>query len=338
MKAIALLSGLDSVLAVKLIQGQGIKVVGLTFTSPFFGLREARRAADLLGIPLRVVDIAVDFLPVLLHPKYGYGRYLNPCIDCHILMVRKAGEFLVPLGASFIITGEVLGERPMSQNPEALRIVVQDSGVGDLLLRPLSAKLLLPTLPEREGWVDREKLLAIQGRSRKPQMALAEKYGLKEYPTPAGGCLLTDPGFSRRLKEYLAASSGPTREDIELLKWGRHFWTPQGAWIIVARREKENKLITANARPGDYLLCLKDLPGPWTAVKGPEVTLDVLKYGAALTARYSKAREEGEVSVLASQVGGNRIQELRLAQPKIKELVGQVHRVGENTYGKEDNY
>ncbi|MBC7106165.1 MAG: tRNA 4-thiouridine(8) synthase ThiI, partial [Firmicutes bacterium] len=236
MKALALLSGgLDSMLAAKLIQEQGIEVIGVAFTSPFFGPEKARRAAEWLGIPLHVIDITEDLIPILIRPKYGYGRNMNPCIDCHTLMVRKAGELMEELGASFIVTGEVLGERPKSQNAAALRIVARDSGMEGYLLRPLSAKLLPPTVPEEKGWVDRERLMGIQGRSRKPQMALAEKYGLKEYPSPAGGCLLTDPGLSRRLKGLLAEKPVPEPKDLELLKYGRHFKSPEGARIVVAR-------------------------------------------------------------------------------------------------------
>ena len=252
MKALALLSGgLDSMLAAKLIQEQGIEVVGVAFTSPFFGPDKARRAAEWLGIPLHVVDITEDLIPVLVRPKYGYGRNMNPCIDCHTLMVRKAGELMKELGASFVVTGEVLGERPKSQNAAALRIVARDSGLEGYLLRPLSAKLLPPTVPEEKGWVDRERLLDIQGRSRKPQMALAEKYGLKDYPSPAGGCLLTDPGLSRRLKELLAENQTPEQRDLELLKYGRHFKSPEGTRIVVARQKEENEPLVALARPGD---------------------------------------------------------------------------------------
>ncbi|MGQ9755732.1 MAG: tRNA 4-thiouridine(8) synthase ThiI [Desulfotomaculales bacterium] len=325
MKAIALLSGgLDSMLAVKVIQEQGIEVVGVAFTSPFFGPEKARRAAEQLGIALHVIDITDDFMPLLLRPRYGYGRNMNPCIDCHALMLKKAGELMERLGASFVITGEVLGERPKSQNAQALHIVARDAGLAGYVLRPLSARLLPPTVPEEKGWVDRDRLLAIQGRSRKPQMALAEKYGLKEYPTPAGGCLLTDPGLSRRLKELLADNPVPTREDLELVKYGRHFRLPEGVRIIVARNEGEIAPLLACARPGDYVLRLKSVPGPRTLVRGKNVSAYALRVAGALTARYSKRRDREKVHVLVEKTGHNEPQELELERSEIGELVAAV--------------
>lgn len=325
MKAIALFSGgLDSMLAVKVIQEQEIEVVGVAFTSPFFGSEKATRAAEQLGIPLHVVDFTEDFLLVLQKPKYGYGRFINPCIDCHTLMVKKAGELMEEVGASFVITGEVLKERPKSQNYTALQIVARDSGVNGYLLRPLSAKLLPPSIPEERGWVGRERLLAIQGRSRKPQMALAEKYGIKEYPTPAGGCLLTDPGITRRLKDFFADNPAPVREDLELVKYGRHFRLPDGTRVIVARKEGENELVAENASIGDYLLRNKKVPGPRTLVKGPDVNSDTLRIAAALTVRYSKARQLERPSVLVTKIGHDHARELQLEQDEIGELVEQA--------------
>jgi len=324
-KAIALLSGgLDSMLAVKLIQEQDIEVIGVAFTTPFFGPEKARRAAEQLGIPLHVIDITDDYIPLLLNPRYGYGRNMNPCIDCHALMLKKAGELMPRLGASFVITGEVLGERPKSQTAQALHIVARDAGLTGYVLRPLSAKLLPPTVPEEKGWVDRNRLLAIQGRSRKPQMALAEQYGLKEYPTPAGGCLLTDPELSRRLKELLAENPAPAREDLELVKYGRHFRVPPGVRIVVARHEREIEPLLACARPGDYLLRLKGIPGPRTLVRGKEISAHALRVAGAFTARYSKARDREKVSILVQEVGRNGTQELELEQSEMRELLASV--------------
>ncbi|MEW5761580.1 MAG: asparagine synthase-related protein [Bacillota bacterium] len=325
MRAIALLSGgLDSMLAVKLMQEQGIEVVGVAFTSPFFGADKARKAAEQLGIPLHVIDITKDLIPILLRPRYGYGRHMNPCIDCHALMLRKAGEMLEPLGASFIVTGEVLGERPKSQTAQALHIVARDAGLAGYVLRPLSARLLPPTVPEEKGWVDRDRLLAFQGRSRKPQMALAAHYGLDDYPSPAGGCLLTDPELSRRLKEILADNPEPRREDLELVKYGRHFRLPDGTRIVVARQQAEIEPLLACAVPGDYLLRLKGIPGPRTLVRGKSIDQRALRVGAALTVRYSKAREREEASVLAEEVGGRGRLELELTRAEIGELLAAV--------------
>lgn len=321
MKAIALLSGgLDSMLAARLIQEQGIEVVGLAFTSPFFGPDNARRAAQQLGIPLHVVDITEELIPILLKPKYGYGKHMNPCIDCHTLMVKKAREMMEELGASFIVTGEVLGERPKSQNATALHIVARDSGANGYLLRPLSARLLPPTIPEEKGWVDRDKLMDIQGRSRKPQMALAERFGLKEYPTPAGGCLLTDPELSERLKKFLAKSPDPTPQDLELVKYGRHFWL-NGTLLVVSRKKDENEQLLALTRPGDYVLQLKGIPGPRTLVRGREVGEGILRRAAALTVRYSKARDRESVAVLVRKTGEKETREIILRREEVEELL-----------------
>lgn len=308
-------------LAARLIQEQGIEVVGLAFTSPFFGPENARRAARQLGIPLIEVDITEELIPIILKPRYGYGRQMNPCIDCHALMVKKAREMMDDLGASFIVTGEVLGERPKSQNATALHIVARDSGADGYLLRPLSAKLLPPTVPEEKGWVDREKLLAIQGRSRKAQMALAEEFGLKDYPTPAGGCLLTDPGLSARLKELLSRVPEPRAQDLRLLKYGRHFWMGD-VLVVVARNRDENEPLVGLAREGDYLLQLKGIPGPRTLVHKTQgaVSGEVLRRAAALTARYSKAREEERVTVVARKVGGKEAHEISLQKDEVGEL------------------
>ena len=199
-KALVLLSGgLDSVLAVELLRRCGLDVTGITFTTPFFGSAKAEKAADMLGIELLVADITSIHMKILKEPRFGYGRNLNPCIDCHTLMVKVAFEAMPEAGADFVATGEVLGERPKSQNRQALELVARFSGAEDLLLRPLSAKLLPETRPETEGWVERDCLLDLSGRSRKRQMELAEEWGIEEYETPAGGCLLTDAGFSARL-------------------------------------------------------------------------------------------------------------------------------------------
>lgn len=329
MKAIALFSGgLDSMLAVRLIQEQGIEVVGLAFTSPFFGPEKARRSAEQLGILLQIVDLTEDLTAILLKPKYGYGRWLNPCIDCHALMAKKAGELMDTLGASFIITGEVLGERPKSQNATALHIVARDSGVDGYLLRPLSAKLLPPTIPEEKGWVDRESLQAIRGRSRKPQMALAEKYGFKNYPSPAGGCLLTEPEIAKRLKNLLAANPSPAREDLELVKYGRHFQV-DGALIVVARQNKdENGQLIELSRPGDYLLQLKEMPVPQTLVRGTRVNPDVLQIAAALTVRYSKARDLERASIILKEAEKDDAWELQLDRFETEELLASLKREG----------
>ncbi len=266
-RAIVLLSGgLDSLLAAKVLEEQGIEVVGLSFESPFFHAKNARKGADELGIDLIVKDISREELELVKRPPHGYGKQMNPCIDCHALMFRKAGEMLGE-GFDFMATGEVLGERPMSQNRQSLDTVARECGFADLLLRPLSAKLLPPTRPEREGLVDRERLLAIEGRSRKPQIELAKHYGIKHYVQPAGGCLLTDPEFSKRLREMLRHDPDATVDDARLLGMGRHFRSPTGAKIVVGRDKSDNERIAAFAKGGDVVIVSDITPGPTALVR-----------------------------------------------------------------------
>ena len=198
MKALALFSGgLDSILAAQLLEEQGVDIAGICFESPFFSAQRAHQSARYIGLPLAVTDITEPMLTIVMSPRHGYGKGLNPCIDCHALMFRVAGEMLKGEGARFMISGEVLGQRPMSQNLRSLSIISRESGFDGLILRPLSAKRLPETIAEREGWVDRERLLDLSGRSRKPQIELAKRYGVEKYPSPAGGCLLTDTRGSK---------------------------------------------------------------------------------------------------------------------------------------------
>ena len=240
-RALALLSGgLDSSLAVKLIQEQGIEVEGISFTSPFFGPGNAKKAAEELGIKLYIGDVSSEILEIVKNPRYGYGKNMNPCIDCHILMAQKAKEEMLEVKASFIISGEVVGQRPRSQNKQILEAIAKRADIPGKLLRPLSAKLLPITVPETRGSINREKLLALSGKSRKPQLELARRYNLREYGTPAGGCLLTDAIFSRRLKDLLEHNEH-TLDNILLLKLGRHFRSSTGLKIIIGRNKEENK-------------------------------------------------------------------------------------------------
>lgn len=288
MKALSLFSGgLDSSLATKLIQKQGIDVEGVCFISPFFNAKKAQRAAHNLKIYLHIIDIGKDLLTLLKSPLYGFGKGANPCIDCHILMVKKAASLMQKIGASFLISGEVLGERPKSQNRWALGIVGEKSGWGDYLLRPLTAKNLPPTLPEREGWVKRESLLGIKGRSRRSQLDMARISGIRNFPAPAGGCLLTDPIFSRRIKDLLA-QGGLGLNDIELLKIGRHFRLAEEAKLIVGRNEKENKKILQLATEGDICLKVADYPGPIGLLRKKDND-DNLLLAASIITRYSDA-------------------------------------------------
>jgi hypothetical protein len=293
-RAIALLSGgLDSTLAVRLMLDQGIEVQALNFVTPFCtcnrkGRCEARRVADQFGIPIRVTALTDQFFPLVRNPKYGYGSGMNPCLDCRILMFSRARENLEETGADFVFTGEVLGQRPMSQHLRAMRIIDRESGLEGRVLRPLSAKLLPPTIPERQGIVRREALLGIRGRSRREQMALAKERGIADYPCPAGGCRLTDPGFARRMRDLVTHTLDFDLNEVELLKVGRHFRLSPAAKAVVGRDEEENRRIRLLAKPGDYLFEVQTWGSPLTLLRG-EVDGDRICLAAAITARYSDA-------------------------------------------------
>jgi len=311
MKAVSLFSGgLDSQLAVCLVKNQEIEVIGINFATPFFGANSCTyKAAEHLGIELHVVDIGEEYITsVLKNPVYGYGKNFNPCIDCHAFMLKKAGMFMHEIGASFLISGEVVGQRPMSQNKSALNAVDKLSGFKGLIVRPLSAKLLTPTIPEEKGWIDRNKLMDISGRSRKRQMEMAEEYGITEYPSPAGGCLLTEKKFASRLERILAVQSKPQPKEMELLKLGRHFYLAENILLIVGRKHAENIKLEKLALPEDYLLKVTDRPGPlgllrtWNSNEPIEAFLE---YASAIVARYSDARSEPTASVKVCRSAGD---------------------------------
>ena len=298
-KALVLLSGgLDSILVAKILQNQDIKVIALSFRSYFFNEGMAKKAAKNLRIPLKVVDFSKEHLKMVKNPKHGYGKSINPCIDCHILMLKKAKEIMRKDKFDLVATGEVLGERPMSQNIKALKIVETQSSLKGYLLRPLSAKLLKETIPEQKGLVDRHKLFDISGRSRKRQIALANKWKIKYYPTPAGGCLLTDHEFGKRLKELFDQYLNCHGNDIELLKLGRHFWEGK-VKIIIGRNDEENKLIKKLSEKGDILIEMKNYAGPLTLIRNhtkKKIPQKIIKKASNLTQHYStKARNKKDV-------------------------------------------
>ena len=275
-KALVLFSGgLDSMLAIKLLQNQGVKVTALTFESGFFSAEKARESVPLLDVEHRVIDISDEELALVKNPPSGYGKNLNPCIDCHSLMIKKAGEIAQAEGYAIIATGEVLGQRPFSQNKSAMARVRKSSGVD--VLRPLSAKLLGETEAEKNGLVTRGKLEAIRGRTRERQMELAAKFGIENYPSPAGGCLLTDPEFSDRLGKMLGFWPECMAADAALLKFGRVFWfkLPEGrnALLVVGRNDPDNQKLEKLAKPGDYMLELKEITGPTAILRFKSVDL-----------------------------------------------------------------
>lgn len=305
MKALALLSGgLDSTLAIKVLLDQGIDIEAVNFFTPFCqcsgkGLgcgHAAKKVSDQLGLKLKLFNMAVEFLKVVENPRHGYGKNLNPCIDCRILMYKKAKEYMQEVGASFIVTGEVLGQRPMSQHRVALKIIEKESDLKGLILRPLSAKLMPITTPEQEGWVNREKLLEINGRSRKPQMALARDFNIKDYPCPAGGCLLTDSGFARRMRD-LMRHSGLNLDDISLLKVGRHFRLNSSSKVVIGRNEKENEKLLGLGANSDLRLRAKKIEGPIGIARGT-FNQEEIHLAASIVARYSDSKPEDKVEVL----------------------------------------
>jgi tRNA-specific 2-thiouridylase len=245
-----------------------------------------------------VVNITRRHLEVVRHPKYGYGNNMNPCVDCHALMFRVAGEMLEPEGAAFVFTGEVLGQRPMSQNKASLNRIAIESGLHGLLVRPLSAKCLPPSFPEEKGWIQREGLFDFQGRSRKPQMELAKHLNISGYPSPAGGCPLTEKGFSRRLKDLLAARADIETSELELLKSGRHFRIGPQTKLVVGRNREENETIQSLAGEQDIILKSVSAPGPTVLLSG-ESSADIIDMAAAITATYSDTagRDVSDVSI-----------------------------------------
>lgn len=303
-KSIALISGgLDSILAVKIMLGMGIDVEGVVFITSFFGAQKAQAASRSIGLPLSVIDITDAYLPMLKTPRYGYGKNMNPCIDCHTLMLKTAGARMEATGADFVFTGEVLGQRPMSQTKQSLHTVAKNSGYGDVILRPLSAQLLPETKPEREGKVDRSRLLAIQGRGRKIQMEMARNYGITDYPPPAGGCLLTDPNYSRRLRDLFEHEPDWGLRDIELLKFGRHFRIPEGGKIILGRDQNDNEAILSLTAENDVVIHMADVAGPTTLVPGGD--RQALSIAAALCVLYSGEPPEQICKVACTSGDGN---------------------------------
>lgn len=304
-KALALFSGgLDSALAIKLIKDQGVEVIALNFVSHFFGGKneKAEAMATDLGVRLEYVDFSAKHIEMMKNPVYGRGKNMNPCIDCHALMFKFAGELLEKYDADFLISGEVLGQRPMSQNYQALEKVKGLSKLEDLIVRPLSAKLLPPSKPELEGLIDREKLLDIEGRSRKRQIEIAEKMGIIDYPTPAGGCLLTDPGYSKRLK--LIEQDGLLEEEnskiFHLLKKGRFFRFEKGKYLFVGRMKEDNDEIVKYKEIGSMFIRGKGVGGPYILGYG-ELLPEEIDFAKDLFSRYCKFKGEQQIEIFFNE-------------------------------------
>ncbi len=318
-RALVLLSGgLDSTLAICVLREQGVEVTALCFVSPFFDDRKARQATERLGIALLSENFSEAILGLLRAPKHGFGAGMNPCIDCHTAMLRRAGEIMRRDGYDFIATGEVLDQRPMSQRRKSLDVVAVESGWADRIVRPLSALLLPESAPEREGLVDRSRLRALSGRNRKPQFALAVHYGITDYPTPAGGCRLTEPNYVARLRELVAHEGLDDRRGIDRLRLGRHFRLVSGARIMIGRNEADNAAIEADAQPGERLLRADTGPGP-TGLVPAGASAEDLATAAAFVVRYGDLRSEAPGCVCIMTMGGG--QELMTVAPIAEKLV-----------------
>ncbi len=310
-KAIALYSGgLDSTLAILVIMKQGIAVSAVTFLTSIgcgvlnqsSGYEKLLSTAGKFGFKVNPYDLSDKFIGIIKNPKFGYGKNMNPCLDCKILMLREAKEIMRATSADFIITGEVLYQRPMSQRRDTFPKIEKEAGVVGSVVRPLSAKRLRPSLPEESGLVDREKLYDFCGRSRKPQMMLAQELGLTDYPQPAGGCLLTDPVYSFRLRELLLHNPDAPRKELSLLRLGRHFRVSDSCKIVVGRDEMENAALQALTEKTDYVLSIEDYGSPITLIRGSAPN-KILQLAAAICARYSDARHLSSVDVTVSKNG-----------------------------------
>jgi tRNA U34 2-thiouridine synthase MnmA/TrmU len=304
-RALGLCSGgLDSILSALILRKQGIAVEWVSFETPFFSPEKARQASRNTGIPITVKNITTTYLKMLKNPPCGYGKYMNPCMDCHALMFRLAGNIMKENGFDFLFSGEVLGQRPMSQNAQSLRYVEKQSGFDGYILRPLSAKKLPETIPEKEGLVNRDLLFDISGRSRKPQIKLAEEFGIADYPSPAGGCLLTDKGYSARLKDLFDHQETFTEEELHLLKHGRHLRLNQETKIIVGRAQKDNENIEKYYnRAEDTIFEVIKFPGPIVLMPhGGRKEIMIL--AASICAGYGKAPDLTPVEVEAATPQG----------------------------------
>jgi len=250
------------------------------------------------------LNVSSELMEIVRRPKHGYGSNMNPCIDCRILLFKKAKELMRQEGASFVITGEVLGQRPMSQKLNTMRLIEKEAGLVDLVLRPLSAKVMEPTLPERSGWVPRERLLAISGRSRRQQFGLAKEFGINDYPCPSGGCLLTDPDFSRRVKDLMEHDEFDLHS-VQLLKVGRHFRIDRKAKLIVGRNEKENRRLLGLAQAGDYLFMPQDqMPGPTSVGRG-KFNIELIRLSCSITSRYCDLAGETQAGIIYKRLPEN---------------------------------
>lgn len=304
--------GLDSILAARVLEEEGVGVEAVHFTSPFYSEEWARRAADMLGVRLHELRVDRGYFRMLVRPSHGYGSQMNPCIDCRAYMLRRAEGLRRRLGLAFLATGEVVGERPLSQSRKAMAMAEKDAGVAGGVVRPLSGGLLPPTEAERRGAVRREGLLSLRGRSRRPQIALARRYGIGDYPDPSGGCLLTDPEYARRLRGFLREGWSLGWNEAELLKHGRHFRV-EGARVVVGRSEEDNRALLALARRmGLARFEVVGCPGPLTVILSRgRPGKKAMEAAAGLTVRYSDFSGRGRAGVEARQGRSRQVMDVR---------------------------
>ena len=319
--------GLDSILAIKIVQEQGIEVSAVHFVTPFASTdrnnssaEAARVAINGMGVVIREIFLTDAYLDMIINPRHGYGKNMNPCADCHILMCREAKKVMEEIEAQFVVTGEVVGQRPMSQNRNTLRLVEKESGLQGLLLRPLSAQLLPPTIPEKEGWLDREMLMSFSGRIRRPQIELAESYGIGGYPSPAGGCLLTAKEFSRKVKDLLDYNA-MSMHDVELLKVGRHFRLNAETKLIVGRDKRENQRIEELAQASDYIFRPTKANGPSALLRG-KYDAEKTTLAAEIVARYCDGNEATYDIVFRLQSSGK--SEILTVKPKRNTMLSEL--------------
>jgi tRNA-uridine 2-sulfurtransferase len=307
-RALGLCSGgLDSILSAMVLRKNNVEVEWITFETPFFSTEKAIKASQITGIPLTIKDITEEYLKMLKNPQCGYGKNMNPCMDCHSLMFRIAGTVMKENYFDFLFSGEVVGQRPMSQTLSSLRYVEKHSGYEGYIVRPLSAKRLPATIPEKEGIISRDIMLDFSGRSRKPQVALAQEFGISDYPNPAGGCLLTDKGYSRRLKDLFEHHKNFSVNDLNMLKYGRHLRLNQSTKIIVGRNQSDNENIERLFNPvSDILINVKNFPGP-TAIMPYGGSRELVILAASICGGYSRAPEYSQLSVNARTPNGTEI-------------------------------
>ncbi|MEK6715466.1 MAG: tRNA 4-thiouridine(8) synthase ThiI [Candidatus Omnitrophota bacterium] len=303
MRALVLFSGgLDSLLALRIIKDSGIELLALNFVSPFCRCNRKDGCSAVgqlkkIGVDFKLISLKEEYIEMVKAPKFGYGSNVNPCLDCRIMMFKKAKQIMAEADAKFIITGEVLGQRPMSQQKRQLELIEKETGLSGLILRPLSAKLLPKTIPEEEGWVKKELLLALSGRSRVSQISLAKEINVKDYPCPSGGCLLTDPGFSRRVKDLFKYSE-LTLQEAELAKIGRHFRINEKLKLVVGRDKIENEHLFSLIKSGDtYFMPQDDVAGPTALARGLNGEIGIDNICAAIVARYCDRKDEGKVLI-----------------------------------------